>query len=118
MKENDATRCMNSEAHDAANLNEDKSIDMEHEVNVVGKSSRILSFHERVKGLSPYRRSLKDRMRDKQFPTLICFNRVHLHQEGTTKKSPKHLGGWEHRNRVDSNAGTNFVCSQTLISYP
>jgi hypothetical protein len=56
---------MMSEANDAAVLNEDKSIDTEQEVKVVGESSRSLSFRERMKGLSPHRRPLKDRMRDK-----------------------------------------------------
>ena len=47
-----------------ADLNEDKSIVTE-EVKVVGKSSKSLSFCERMKGLSPHCRPLKDRMRDK-----------------------------------------------------
>ena len=60
MLEKDAIRCMNSEANDVANLNEDKSIDTEQEVKVVGKSSRSLSFREMMKELSPHRRPLKD----------------------------------------------------------
>ena len=56
---------MNSEANDAADLNEDKSINTKQEVKVVGKSSRSLSFCERMKGLSLHRRPLKDRMKDK-----------------------------------------------------
>ena len=46
-------------------LNEDKSIETEEEVKVVGKSSRSLSFCEKMKGLSPHRHPLKDQMRDK-----------------------------------------------------
>ena len=45
-------------------LNEDKSIETE-EVKVVGKSSKSLSFCERMKGLLPHHRPLKDQMRDK-----------------------------------------------------
>jgi hypothetical protein len=48
-------------------LDEDKSNETEQEVKVVGKSSKSLSFHERMRGLSPHRRPLKDRMRDKIF---------------------------------------------------
>jgi hypothetical protein len=59
--DNDATRCMNNEADDAANLNEEKSNDNEKEVRVVGKLLRSLSFCERMKGLSPHRRPLKKR---------------------------------------------------------
>ena len=48
-----------------ANLNEEKVKDMEKEVKVVSKSSRFLLFRERMRGLSPHYRSLKDRMRNK-----------------------------------------------------
>ena len=65
MLENDATRCMNSEADDEADLNEDKSIDTEKEVNVVGKSLRSLLFRKKMKRLSPHHCPLKDQMRDK-----------------------------------------------------
>lgn len=50
--------CMNSEANEATDLNEDKSIDTEHEVKVVGESLRSLSFCERMKILSPHRHPL------------------------------------------------------------
>ena len=60
VNEKDETKCMNSEANDAVDLNEDKSIDTEHEVKVVGESSRSSSFRDRMRGLSPHRRSLKD----------------------------------------------------------
>ena len=65
MQEKDERRCMNIEANDAADLNEDKSIDTEQEVKVVGESSRSLSFCDKMRGLSPHCRSLKDQMRDK-----------------------------------------------------
>ena len=52
---------MNSETNDAANLNEDR----ENEVKVVGEYLRSLSFRERMKGLSPHYRPLKERMRNK-----------------------------------------------------
>ena len=65
VEDKDVTRCMNSKANDAADLNEDKSIDTEQNVKVVGEFSRSLSFRKRMKGLSPHRRPLKDRMRDK-----------------------------------------------------
>ena len=69
MRENvqkkDVTRCMNNETNNAVDLNVDKSIDMEQEVKVVGESLRSLSFHERMKHLSPHRRRLKERMKDK-----------------------------------------------------
>ena len=48
-----------------ADVNEDKTTNGEDEVKVVGESSRSLSFRERMRGLSPHRRPLKDRMRDK-----------------------------------------------------
>ena len=63
--EKDVIRCMNDEADDAVDLNEEKSIDTEEEVKVVGKSLRSLSLCERMKRLSPHRRPLKDRMEDK-----------------------------------------------------
>ena len=44
MQEKDVTRCMNSEANDAADLNEDKSIDTEQGVKVAGESSRSMLF--------------------------------------------------------------------------
>ena len=56
---------MNNEADDAANLNEQKSINTKKEVNVIGKSSKSLLFYKKMKGLSWHRHSLKDRMRDK-----------------------------------------------------
>ena len=96
MQEKDETKCMNNEANDTTDLNEDKSINTEQEIKVVGESSRSLSFRDRMRGLSPHRRPLKDR-----FCTLICFDRVHLHQEGTRKRRPKHVGGWKHRSIVD-----------------
>jgi hypothetical protein len=46
-------------------LDEDKSNETEQEVKVEGESSKSLSFRERMRGLSPHRRPLKDRMRDK-----------------------------------------------------
>ena len=42
-----------------ANLNEKKSKDKKKEIKVVGESSRFLSFCERMRGLSPHRRTLK-----------------------------------------------------------
>lgn len=77
----DATRCRNSEANDATNLNEDKSINTEEGVKVVGKYLRSLSFREKMKGLLPHHRPLKEQMKDKRFPALICFDRVYLRQE-------------------------------------
>ena len=56
---------MNSEADDATELNEKELNHMEKEVNVVDKCLRSLLFCERMKGLSPHHRFLKDRMRDK-----------------------------------------------------
>ena len=46
-------------------LDEDKSKETQQEVKVEGKSSKSLSFRKRMRGLSPHRRPLKDRMRDK-----------------------------------------------------
>ena len=48
-----------------ADLDEDKSIETKEEVKVVGKSSKSLSFCERMRGLLLHGRPLKDRMRDK-----------------------------------------------------
>ena len=60
VQENDETKCMNSEANDAANLNEDKAIVTEQEVKVVGESLRFLLFRDRMRGLSPHCCALKD----------------------------------------------------------
>ena len=49
--ENDSTRCADSEVDDAVDLSADKLIDVEEEVKVVAKSSRTLSFRERMKTL-------------------------------------------------------------------
>ena len=46
-------------------LDEDKSNETEQEMKVVGESSKSLSFRERMRGLSPHRCPLEDRMRDK-----------------------------------------------------
>ena len=56
---------MNSEANDLTDLNEDKAIDIEQEVKMIGECSRSLSFCDRMRGLSPHHHPLKDRMRDK-----------------------------------------------------
>ena len=58
--EKDTVRCMNDEANHAVVLNEDKLIESEEEVKVVGKSSRSLSVCERMERLSPHCRPLKD----------------------------------------------------------
>ena len=46
-------------------LDEEKSNEMEQEAKVEGESSMFLSFRERMRGLSPHRYPLKDRMRHK-----------------------------------------------------
>ena len=51
---------MNSEANDTFELNEEKSNNKEKEDKVVGESLRSLLFRERMKGLLPQRRHLKD----------------------------------------------------------
>ena len=56
---------------DIVDLNEDKLIDAEEEVKVVGESSRFLLFCERMKRLLLHRRPLKDRMKDK---TVSCVD--------------------------------------------
>ena len=66
----------------AVDLNEDKMTNTKEEVKVVSESLRSLLFRKRMKILSPHRRPLKDRMKDKM---LICFYHVHLHQEGSMK---------------------------------
>jgi hypothetical protein len=65
VQEKDATKCMNNKANDVVDLNEDESIDTKQRVKVVGESLKSLSFSEMMKGLSPHRRPLKERMRDK-----------------------------------------------------
>jgi hypothetical protein len=65
VQKNDSTMCMNSEANDVVDLIEDKLIDTEQGVKVVGKYLKSLSFHERMKGFLPHRRPLKERMKDK-----------------------------------------------------
>ena len=44
--------------------NDDNSEDVE-EVNIVVESSKTLSFHEKMKRLSPHRLPLKERMKDR-----------------------------------------------------
>ena len=44
MLKKDAIRCVNGEANDMVELNEDKSIDTGDELKVLGKSSRSLSL--------------------------------------------------------------------------
>ena len=46
-------------------LGEDKPKETEEEVKVVSESLGYLSIREMMRGLSPHRRPLKDRMRDK-----------------------------------------------------
>ena len=48
-----------------ADLDEDKSIGTEEEMNVVGESLKSLSFWERLRGLSPHCCPLNNQMRDK-----------------------------------------------------
>src|SRR6202022_2803281 len=48
-----------------ADLDEDKLNETEQEVKVEGESLKSLSFRERMRGMSPHHRPLKDRMRDK-----------------------------------------------------
>ena len=65
MQKNDITRCMISEANDAADLNEDKSIDMEQGVKMVGESSRSLLFCKKMKAsITPPFNCVQVRVRD------------------------------------------------------
>ena len=43
-------------------LDEDKTNETEQEVKVENESSKSFSFRERMRGLSPHRRPLKDQM--------------------------------------------------------
>jgi hypothetical protein len=54
-----------ADVNEDADLNKDKTTNKKDEVKVVGESSRSLSFRKRIRGLSPHRRPLKDRMRNK-----------------------------------------------------
>lgn len=65
MLKKDVTTCMNSEANDVVDLNEDKSIETEQEIKVLGKSSRSLLFCKRMKKLPLHRCPLKDRIKNK-----------------------------------------------------
>jgi hypothetical protein len=47
--EENATRCMNTDADDGGDFNEEKSNNMEKEVKVVDESSTSLLFRERIK---------------------------------------------------------------------
>ena len=69
MLEKDATRCVDGEAENMGDLSDDKSFDVKKEIKVVDESSRSLSFYKRMKKLSPYRCSLKDRMKD----IMVCY---------------------------------------------
>ena len=62
--EMDATWCMDGEEDDVVDLNIDKLIDVEEEVKVVGKSSRSLTFCDRMKRLSLHHCPLKERMKN------------------------------------------------------
>ena len=64
---------MNSEANDTFELNEEKSNNKEKEDKVVGESLRSLLFRERMKGLLPQRRHLKNWMRDKMVSYVGLF---------------------------------------------
>ena len=48
-----------------ADLDENKLNKTEQEMKVEGESSKSVSFLERMRGLLPHRRPLKDRMKDK-----------------------------------------------------
>ena len=54
-------------------LNEDKSIKTEMEVEVVGEYLKFLSFCERMKGLLPHRHPLKGSIRDKSVSYVDLF---------------------------------------------
>ena len=69
MLEKDALRCIDREADDAVDLNSDKSIDIEKEVNVVAQSLKSSSFCDTMRTLSPYQRSLKEQIKDQ----MVCY---------------------------------------------
>ena len=54
-------------------LNKDKSKKTEQEVKIVCESSKSLLFREMMRGLSPHRCPLKDRMRDKTISYIDLF---------------------------------------------
>jgi hypothetical protein len=54
-------------------LNEDKLIDTEEEIKVVGESLRFWLFREMMKGLLPHRRTLKDHMKVKIISYINLF---------------------------------------------
>ena len=82
-------------------VNVDKTPNRNDKVKGLWESSRSLSFRERTTWLSQHRRLLKDELGIQRLYTLICFGWVHLHQEGMTKRSQKHVGGWKYGSIVD-----------------
>ena len=61
--ENNATMCVDGEENDAESSN------VEEEFKVLGKSSRSLSFCERMRILSPHHCPVRDEMKDK----MVCY---------------------------------------------
>ena len=72
---NDLTKCVGGDPNNVVDLSahmewkpgdvdvEDNSIDIE-EVKVAGESSRTLPFRKKMRGLSPHRLPLKERLKD------------------------------------------------------
>ena len=54
-------------------VNEEKTINRDDDLNELGKSSKSLSFREKMRGLSPHHFSLKDRLKDKTVPYIDLF---------------------------------------------
>ena len=75
--EKDLTKCVGGDPNDVVDLGEDilrkpgdvdvedNSFDIE-EIKVAGESSKTLSFHKKMRGLSPHRLPLKERMKDRK----------------------------------------------------
>ena len=80
----DSRNCVDRDADDAVDLSadipwkindvdsDDNSEDVE-EVNIAVESSKTLSFHERMRRLSPHRPPLKERMKDRTISYVDLF---------------------------------------------
>ena len=54
-------------------VNEEKTINRDDDLNELGKSSKNLSFREKMRRLSPHHLLLKDRLKNKTVPYIDLF---------------------------------------------
>ena len=98
--EKDPTKCVDRNADDVVDLSadipwktndvdaEENSIDME-EVKIAVESSRILSFHKKIKRLSPHCLLLKERMKDQMISYVDLLRPDPLPSRMDNKRKPQ-----------------------------